>query len=748
MKLLLLSALVAVALSHPLEVSEEDHAQWELFKTNLQFVREHNEKFENGEVTFDVEINKYSDLTTEEFVTMMNGYKRQRDLRGNEDAFDDSENVKLPKKLDWRKKGAVTEVKNQGYCGSCWAFSATGSLEGQHYLKTKKLVSLSEQNLIDCSTAEGNSGCRGGLMNMSFSYVQKNKGIDTEASYPYEAKNGTCRYNPKNKGATDNGYVEITSGSEKALQKAVATIGPISVAIDASHISFTHYKSGIIDFQECTKIPTALLIYIGHAVLAIGYGSTKKGGDYWLVKNSYGSDWGMNGYFMIARNHNNMCGIATAASYPKIHGIPEEKTEDVVSVVKEVGKALDMPITDSNQPAAIIAKPHLEYCSTVWSPHQEFLIDDMERIQRRLLHLVGLKLGFGYRDAPLNGIAALLGLMTVSMKVLLLSALVAVALSHPLEVSEEDHAQWELFKVAHEREYDTPEEELKRKNIFLENLQFVREHNEKFENGEVTFDVEINKYSDLTTKEFVTMMNGYKRPEGHQRPGDAFDDSENVRLPKNVDWRKKGAVTKVKNQGFCGACWAFSATGSLEGQQYLKSKKLVSLSEQNLVDCSTAEGNSGCHGGFMNRAFSYVQKNNGIDTEASYPYEGNSGTCRYNPKNNGATDNGYVIITSGSEKALQKAVATIGPISVAIDDEDVAFQHYKSGKFILQGDCSSIYLNHAVLAVGYGSAKNGGDYWLVKNSWGRNWGMNGYIMMARNQNNMCGIATMASYPKV
>ncbi|KAG8256917.1 hypothetical protein J6590_059867 [Homalodisca vitripennis] len=250
-----------------------------------------------------------------------------------------------------------------------------------------------------------------------------------------------------------------------------------------------------------------------------------------------------------------------------------------------------------------------------------------------------------------------------------------------------------------------------------------------------------------TTKEFVTMMNGYKRPEGHQRPGDAFDDSENVRLPKNVDWRKKGAVTKVKNQGFCGACWAFSATGSLEGQQYLKSKKLVSLSEQNLVDCSTAEGNSGCHGGFMNRAFSYVQKNNGIDTEASYPYEGNSGTCRYNPKNNGATDNGYVIITSGSEKALQKAVATIGPISVAIDDEDVAFQHYKSGVY-QRGDCSSIYLNHAVLAVGYGSAKNGGDYWLVKNSWGRNWGMNGYIMMARNQNNMCGIATMASYPKL
>ncbi|KAG8256908.1 hypothetical protein J6590_059856 [Homalodisca vitripennis] len=150
------------------------------------------------------------------------------------------------------------------------------------------------------------------------------------------------------------------------------------------------------------------------------------------------------------------------------------------------------------------------------------------------------------------------------MKLLLLSALVAVALSHPLEVSEEDHAQWELFKVAHEREYVTQEEELKRMTIFLENLKFVREHNEKFGKGEVSFDVEINKFSDLTTEEFVTMMNGYKRPEGRERTGDAFDDSENVRLPKNVDWRKKGAVTEVKDQGLCGSCWAFSAVILLE----------------------------------------------------------------------------------------------------------------------------------------------------------------------------------------
>ncbi|XP_046663095.1 procathepsin L-like [Homalodisca vitripennis] len=330
----------------------------------------------------------------------------------------------------------------------------------------------------------------------------------------------------------------------------------------------------------------------------------------------------------------------------------------------------------------------------------------------------------------------------VNMKLLLLSALVVVALSHPLEVSEEDHAQWELFKVAHEREYDTPEEELKRKNIFLENLQFVREHNEKFENGEVTFDVEINKFSDLTTEEFVTMMNGYKRPVVHERTGDAFDDSENVKLPKHVDWRKKGAVTGVKDQGSCGATWAFSATGSLEGQHYLKTKKLVSLSEQNLIDCSTADGNSGCRGGLADTAYIYIQTNNGIDTEASYPYEAKQKTCRYNPKNKGATDNGFVAIQSFSEPDLQKAVATVGPISVAIDGSHTSFKHYKSGVY-KQAGCSTMVVGQAVLAVGYGSVKKGGDYWLVKNSWGTGWGMNGYVMMARNDNNMCGIASMA-----
>jgi len=281
-----------------------------IFEQNVAKIVHHNLNADVGLHSYRRGLNQYADMTIDEVVHTLNGYRRSS-LPRNGSLFVVPSNVQLPDTVDWRDKGLVTGVKNQEQCGSCWAFSTTGSLEGQHMKKTGKLVSLSEQNLVDCSGPEGNMGCEGGLMDSAFEYIKKNKGIDTEASYPYTAEDGTCHFKKGNVGATVTGYVDIPSGDEDALKKAVATVGPVSVAIDASHESFQTYQDGIYDEPDCSSTE------LDHGVLAVGYG-TEDGADYWLVKNSWGNSWGMKGYLKMSRNKDNQCGIATSASYPLV----------------------------------------------------------------------------------------------------------------------------------------------------------------------------------------------------------------------------------------------------------------------------------------------------------------------------------------------------------------------------------------------------------------------------------------------
>jgi len=289
--------------------SEQEHNyRLGVYKSNLEYVEEHNRK----NLGFTLGMNRFGDLTAEEFKVLYNGMRinaSQIVQSGNVHTHDNR--FELPDSVDWRTKGVVTAVKNQGQCGSCWAFSTTGSVEGMSAIKTGKLVSLSEQNLVDCSGSFGNYGCNGGLMDSAFKYIIANKGIDTEASYPYTARDGNCKFNRANVGATISSYADVQSKSESALQNAIANLGPISVAIDAGHSSFQLYKSGVYYEPKCS--PTQL----DHGVLAVGYG-TDTGKDYYIVKNSWGTDWGMQGYILMSRNKNNNCGIATRSSYPKV----------------------------------------------------------------------------------------------------------------------------------------------------------------------------------------------------------------------------------------------------------------------------------------------------------------------------------------------------------------------------------------------------------------------------------------------
>ncbi|KAM9777320.1 procathepsin L-like [Neosynchiropus ocellatus] len=219
--------------------------------------------------------------------------------------------ISVPASIDWRQYGYVTPVKDQGpVCLSCWAFSATGALEGQNFAKTGVLVSMSEQQLVDCSQAFGNRGCNKGLPNYAFNYVRASGGIQAEATYPYNAQDNPCRFNPALVVAQCTGVMNIRA-NEVDLMNAVGSVGPVSALIDASHRSWAQYKSGVYDEPACSSTrPT-------HAVLIVGYG-THQGKDYWLVKNSEGVNWGMGGYIMMSRNKNNQCGIASYASFPLV----------------------------------------------------------------------------------------------------------------------------------------------------------------------------------------------------------------------------------------------------------------------------------------------------------------------------------------------------------------------------------------------------------------------------------------------
>jgi len=326
-------------------------------------------------------------------------------------------------------------------------------------------------------------------------------------------------------------------------------------------------------------------------------------------------------------------------------------------------------------------------------------------------------------------------------------ALVAAVAAFKLPADEEIKA--EFIKFAHKYDKVTygAEEFGKRFQIFKDNYIRAQLHN-KLYNTDV---MGVTKFSDLTPQEFREKYLMKKKTAAQMRgemnaePAATYNADA---APANIDWRQLGAVTPVKNQGSCGSCWAFSATGNIEGQWFRKTQKLVSLSEQQLVDCDHEciefEGeescDSGCNGGLMWTAYNYIIKNGGIDTEESYRYEGYDGKCRFKNTTIGAQIKSWKFLPT-DEAQLAAAVAADGPVAVAINAD--LLQFYGSGIIkASKSSCDPDSLDHGVLIVGYGT-QGSQDYWIVKNSWARGWGESGYFRIQRG-NNACGIASVPS----
>ncbi|GER36972.1 cysteine proteinase [Striga asiatica] len=294
----------------------------------------------------------------------------------------------------------------------------------------------------------------------------------------------------------------------------------------------------------------------------------------------------------------------------------------------------------------------------------------------------------------------------------------------------------------HGKKYMNIEEKLHRFEIFKDNLKRIHERNKVVTN----YWLGLNEFADLSHEEFKKTYLGLKVDRLPNRDESTrefkYRDFENV--PKSVDWREKGAVTRVKNQGTCGSCWAFSTVAAVEGINQIVTGNLTELSEQELIDCDTTY-NNGCNGGLMDYAFAYIAEKGGLHKEEDYPYAMEEGTCGLDmAESEVVTIDGYHDVPANDEQSLLKALAN-QPLSVAIDASGEDFQFYKGGVF--DGSCGT-ELDHGVAAVGYGSIE-GSDYIIVKNSWGPTWGEKGYIRMKRNtgkSEGKCGINKMASFP--
>jgi C1A family cysteine protease len=311
--------------------------RYTVFKANMDKIYLGNKQGKS----YTLGMNEMGDMTHEEFKATKLGYRhidrsfiRSKNLASKTPGAKGTPTCPAPTasvdSQDWVGAGAVTPIKNQGQCGSCWSFSTTGSVEGDVFIEAGVLTSLSEQQLVDCSTAQGNQGCNGGLMDDAFQYIISNGGLTTEAGYPYTATGpNTCNVQTP-LASTITSYCDVSQGDESALVDAVAQ-QPVSVAIEADQSCFQFYSGGVMSDPSCGT-------QLDHGVLAVGFG-VDGGQKYWNVKNSWGSSWGNNGYIMLGRQvdgqPSGVCGIALSPSFPYGGSSLGGKTADPKTTLKK-----------------------------------------------------------------------------------------------------------------------------------------------------------------------------------------------------------------------------------------------------------------------------------------------------------------------------------------------------------------------------------------------------------------------------
>lgn len=328
----------------------------------------------------------------------------------------------------------------------------------------------------------------------------------------------------------------------------------------------------------------------------------------------------------------------------------------------------------------------------------------------------------------------------------------AYTYNHSYSLVPSPYPTFQQWQTLYGKQYLSATERDYRESMYDRNVRKIARHNAKTN----TWTMAVNQFADMPKREFVEkylngpLAGGYNNATHLRQKNYNWDllRTNVSALPTSVDWSTKGAVTPVKNQGQCGSCWSFSATGALEGAWFVKRKMLMNLSEQQLVDCSTHEGNQGCNGGLMDYAFQYVMAN-GLTTEAAYPYTATGpNACKAKGLPVAVTASKFTDVPTNSQTALMSAVVQ-QPVAVAIEADENAFQFYSSG--VLTKSCGT-NLDHGVLLVGYGNL-NGLDYYKIKNSWGASWGMDGYVLLGRGPSyngnqGQCGIQMDPSYPVV